>query len=98
MHPVVTWSKHTVFAIATQLGALWLYLPSFFELAVRAEEKNVLFSFSVKSLRYDELINWIIACYRKIHSIGHSCPQGNSLGLLYALGIKFALFSQVFST
>lgn len=60
--------------------------------------KNVPFSFSVKPLRYDELINLIIACYRKMHSIGHSCPQGNSLCLLYALGNKFAVFSQVYST
>ena len=39
MHPVVTWSKHTVFAIATQLGALWLYLPLLRELAVHAAKK-----------------------------------------------------------
>lgn len=60
--------------------------------------KNVPFSFSVKPLRYDELINLIIACYRKMHSIGHSCSQGNSLCLLCALGNKFAVFSQVYST
>ena len=64
------------------------------------QTKNVLFSFALKPPRYDDLINWIwiAACYRIVHSIGHSCPQGNSLGLLYALANKFALLSQVYST